>query len=75
MRRSHNRMFQYGGLVIGRKTYLAVPGKTIDDLIAEVNKDLIYLSIHIVCFERKRHGSDPKRDHMSSDFWGFSLSF
>ena len=75
MRRGHNRMFQYGGLVIGRKTYLAVPGKTIDDLIAEVNKDLIYLSTHIVCFERKRHGSDPKRDHMSSDFWGFSLSF
>ena len=30
------RLLRYGGLVVGRRTYLAVPGKTIDDMIAEV---------------------------------------
>ena len=27
----------YGGVIIGGKTFLAVPGKTVEDLIAEVS--------------------------------------
>ena len=36
--RNRTKLFQGGGLIIGKKTYLAMGGKTIDDVIAEVKR-------------------------------------